>query len=223
MTEARVGLEDGIERFIVRKELATRHSEFIKKALDPANGWKEARENIMRFPEEPPEAFQVFVTFLDTGVIHLEHSKSATDVVARDDDPDADKEWHKVAQAWLLGDRLRSTTFKDAFVDKMIHILQTTAEIPKSMFQRIFAESIGRSGMRDLLVDMAAYHLFAADLEEQPDDDVYAGYWKQVAIAYRHRITNPSMGAPYDQKDLGCRYHDHEKDSSKLCYKGMFK
>ena len=81
MTEARVGLEDGIERFIVRKELATRHSEFIKKALDPANGWKEAKENIMRFPEEPPEAFQVFVTFLDTGVIHLEHSKSATDAV----------------------------------------------------------------------------------------------------------------------------------------------
>jgi len=143
-------------------------------------------------------------------------------VAAQEDDPDADKESNKIANAWLLGDHLRSTTFKDALVDKMVDILQSTAEVPKSMFQRIFAESIGRSGMRDLLVDMAAYHLFAADLEEQPDDDVYAGYWKQVAIAYRHRITNPSMGAPYDQKDLGCKYHDHEKDNSKLCYKSMF-
>lgn len=102
----------------------------------------------------------------------------------------------------------------------MIHILQTTAEIPRMMFPKIITGSVARSGMRDLLVDIAAYHLFAADLEDQPDDDAYAGYWKQVAIAYRHRITNPSLNAPYDQGDVGCRYHDHGKD--KLCYRAMF-
>jgi hypothetical protein len=223
MTEAHVGPEDGIEKFTVRKDLATRHSGFIKKALDPANGWKEAKENILRFPEESPEAFQVFLTFLDTGVIHLDHFKGTQDVVSQEDDPDASKEWNKIAQAWLLGDHLFSGSFKDALVDKMVSILKTSAGIPKKMFEQIFTESIGRSGMHDLVVDMAAYHLFAADLEEQSDDEAYAGYWKQVAIAYRHRIANPSWSAPYDQANIGCRYHDHDKNDSKLCYRNIFK
>jgi len=84
MTEVHVGLEE-VEKFIVRKELATRHSTIIKKALDPASGWKEARENVVHLPEESPEAFQVFVTFLDTGVIHLDHLKSAEGNAAQDE------------------------------------------------------------------------------------------------------------------------------------------
>jgi hypothetical protein len=221
MVEVCVGSEDDVESFIVRKNLATRHSDIIRKAF--AGGWKEAKENVIRFPEESPEAFQVFVTFLDTGAIHLNHFKGNNLTIAQEveDDRDIDKGWNKITQAWLLAEHLSCTSFKDALVDKMLHTLQTTAEIPKTMFPKIVAGSVARSGMRDLLVDIAAYHLFAADLEEQPDDDVaYAGYWKQVAIAYRNRITNPSLSAPYDQVDVGCRYHDHGEN--KLCYKVMF-
>jgi len=220
MIEVCVGSDDDIEKFIVRKNLATRHSDVIRKAF--AGGWKEAKENVVRFPEESPEAFQVFVTFLDTGVIHLNHFKSNKPTVAQEaqNNQDIDEEWNKIAQSWLLGEHLSCASFKDALVDKMVHTLQTTAEIPKTMFPKIIAGSVARSGMRDLLVDVAAYHLFAADLEAQPDDDEFAGYWKQVAIAYRHRITNPALSAPYDRGDVGCRYHDHGKDN--LCYKAMF-
>lgn len=220
MIEVCVGSGDDIEQFIVRKNLATRYSDVIRKAF--AGGWKEAKENVLRFPEESPEVFQVFVTFLDTGVIHLDHFNSNGLAVAQEveDSRDADGQWDMIAQAWLLGEHLCSTSFKDALVDKMVHILQTTAEIPKAMFPKIIVGSVARSGMLDLLVDIAAYHLFAADLEEQPDDKVYAGYWKQVAVAYRHRITDPSLRAPYDQGDVGCRYHGHGKD--KLCYRAMF-
>ena len=217
MIEVRVGAGES-ERFLVRKDLATRHSQVIKKAF--ARGWKEAEENIVRFSEESPEVFHVFVTFLDTGVIHLDHFKSEKPVEVQKDDRDIDNGWDKIAHAWLLGEHLGSTAFQDALVDKMIHILQTTAEIPKTMFQKIFAGSIARSGIRDLLVDVAVYHLFSADLEEQSGDDVYAGYWKQVAVAYRRRITDPTLSAPYDKADVGCRYHDHVKDN--LCYKKMF-
>ncbi|GAB7329948.1 hypothetical protein MBLNU13_g01650t1 [Cladosporium sp. NU13] len=220
MIEVRVGSGDEIEGFILRKNLATRHSDVIRKAF--AGGWKEAKENMVRFPEESPEAFQMFVTFLDTGVIHLCHFKSNRPVVAQEvaDSRDVDEEWKKIAEAWLLGERLCCTSFKDALVDKMVHILQTTAEIPKTMLPKIITGSVARSGMRDLLVDLAAYHLFAADLEDQPDNDRYASYWKQVAIACRHRITNPSLNAPYDNGDVGCRYHDHGKGNP--CYKLVF-
>jgi hypothetical protein len=221
MIEVCVGSNDDVERFIVRKNLAVCASDVIRKAF--AGGWKEAKENVVCLPEESPEAFQVFVTFLDTGAIHLDHFKGNNLTIAQEveDNRDIDEEWNKITQSWLLAEHLSCTSFKDALVDKMLHTLQTTAEIPETMFPKIVAGSVARSGMRDLLVDIAAYHLFAADLEEQPDDDVaYAGYWKQVAIAYRNRITNPSLSAPYDQVDVGCRYHDHGEN--KLCYKVMF-
>lgn len=183
MIQVCVGSGDDVERLIARKSLATRHSDVIRKAF--AGGWKEAKENIIRFPEESPEAFQVFATFLDTGVIHLCHFKGNKPSIAqeREDSRSIEQEWNRIAQAWLLGEHLCSTSFKDALVDTMIHILQTTAEIPRMIFPKIITGSVARSGMRDLLVDIAAYHLFVADLEEQPDDDAYAGYWKQVAIA----------------------------------------
>jgi hypothetical protein len=219
--EVCVGSNDDVERFIVRKNLAVCASDVIRKAF--AGGWKEAKENVVCLPEESPEAFRVFVTFLDTGGIHLDHFKGNNLTITQEveDNRDIDEEWNKITQSWLLAEHLSCTSFKDALVDKMLHTLQTTAEIPETMFPKIVAGSVARSGMRDLLVDIAAYHLFAADLEEQPDDDVaYAGYWKQVAIAYRNRITNPSLSAPYDQVDVGCRYHDHGEN--KLCYKVMF-
>jgi hypothetical protein len=221
MIEVCVGSGDDAEMFIVRKNLATRYSDVIKKAF--AGGWKEAKENVISFPEESPEAFQVFMTFLDTGVIHLNHFKSNDLTITQEAEHDhaIDEQWNQITQAWLLGEHLFCSSFKDALIDKMLHTLQTTAEIPKTMFPKIIAGSVARSGMRDLLVDIAAYHLFAADLEAQPDNDAScAAYWKQVAIAYRHRITNPSLSAPYDQVDVECRYHDHGEN--KPCYKVMF-
>jgi hypothetical protein len=217
MIGVRVG-PDEIERFIVRKDLATRHSDVIKKSF--ASGWEEAKENIVRFPEESPEAFQVFVTFLDTGVIHMDHFKSDRPIEVQEGDGSIDKEWNQIAQACLLGEHLGCTAFKDALVDRTVYLLQNTAQVPKTMFQEIFAGSVAGSGIRDLLVDVAAYHLFATDLEQQSGDDVYASYWKQVAIAYKHRTVNPSLRAPYDQADIGCKYHDHAKN--KRCYKSMF-
>jgi hypothetical protein len=78
MTEIHVGSEK-VEKFLVRKYLAIRHSRAIEKALDPESDWKEAEENVVRLPEETPEAFRVFLTFLETGVVHLHHFKSTDD------------------------------------------------------------------------------------------------------------------------------------------------
>lgn len=96
MIQVCVGSGDDVERFIARKSLATRHSDVIRKAF--AGGWKEAKENIIRFPEESPEAFQVFVTFLDTGVIHLCHFKGNKLSAAHEleDSRSIDEQWNKI-------------------------------------------------------------------------------------------------------------------------------
>jgi len=226
MTGVYVGPEDGMERFAVRKELATRHSTIIKKALDPARGWKEAKENIVRLPEESPEAFQVFVTFLDTGVIHLNHFKSVSGNAAQEDDLGEDKEWNSIAQVWLLSDRIDSVTFKDAVVDKVISLVRDEGKVPTSLHRPIFKGSVSRSGMRKLLTDIAVHSWFPGTLADQPGDPECADYFRDIGVEAMRRMGRSTQGqplslAPYDRQDVECHYHDHDTEG-KPCYKTMF-
>ena len=210
----------------MRKNLAIRHSEFIKKALDPASGWKEAKENIVRFPEESPEAFQVFMMFLDTGVIHLNHFRSAKSNAVREQDPDEDKEWNSIAQLWLLSDRMDSVSLKDAVVDKVVSLVRDSGKVPTSLHRPIFKGSVSRSGMRKLLTDIAVYSWFPGTLADQPGDPDCADFFRDVAVEAMKRMACARQGqmlstAPYDRQDVGCHYHDHEAEG-KPCYKKMF-
>jgi hypothetical protein len=225
MTEVYVGSEE-IEQFIVRKELATRHSTIIKKALDPASGWKEALENVVRLPEESPEAFQVFITFLDTGIIHLDHFKSAKGNSAQEYDVDEDKEWNSIAQVWLLSDRIDSITLKDAVVDKVISLVRDSGKVPTSLHRPIFKGSVSKSGMRKLLTDIAVYSWFPGTLADQPGDPECADYFRDVGVEAMKRMSRAVQKqalsvAPYDRQDVGCHYHDHDTEG-KPCYKTMF-
>jgi hypothetical protein len=225
MTEVHVGSEE-VEKFIVRKELATRHSTIIKKALDPASGWKEALENVVHLPEESLEAIQVFITFLDTGVIHLDHFKSAVSNDVQEDDLDEDNEWNSIAQVWLLSDRIDSVTLKDAIVDKVISLVRDNGKVPTSLHRPIFKGSVSRSGMRKLLIDIAVYSWFPGTLADQPGDPECADYFRDVGVEAMKRMARAVQGqalslAPYDRQDIGCHYHDHSVEG-KPCYKTMF-
>ena len=225
MTEVHVGLEE-VEQFIVRKELAIRHSTIIRKALDPASGWKEALENIVHLPEESPEAFQVFVTFLNTGVIHLDHFRSATRIPAHEVDLDEDKEWNSIAQVWLLSDRIDSVTLKDAIVDKVTSLIRDSGKVPTSLHRPIFKGSVSKSGMRKLLTDIAVHSCFPGNLADQPGDPESADFFRDVGVEAMKRMSRAIQGqilslAPYDRQDVECHYHDHDAEG-KPCYKTMF-
>lgn len=225
MTEVRVGTGE-VEQFMVRKELATRHSTIIKKALDPSSGWKEAKENVIRLPEESPEAFQVFVTFLDTGVIHLNHFEGAKSDAAQGDDLNEDKEWNSIAEVWLLSDRIDSVTLKDAIVDKVISLVRDSGKVPTSLHRPIFKGSVSKSGMRKLLTDIAVYSWFPGTLADQPGDPECADYFRDVGVGAMNRMARIIQGqilslAPYDRQDVECHYHDHDAEG-KPCYKTMF-
>lgn len=225
MTKVHVGSDD-VEKFLVRKDLAIRHSRVIEKALDPESDWKEAEENVVRLPEVTPEAFQVFLTFLDTGTIHLDHFGRAGEDEATRESPTEDEEWDSVAQAWLLSDRILSVSFKDAVVDKVISLVSDHGKVPTAMHRDIFKGSACRSGMRNLLTDIAVYSWFPGTLADQPGDAECADFFRDVGAAAMKRMASALRGqalltAPYDRKSVGCHYHDHDTEE-KPCYKTMF-
>lgn len=224
MTEVHVGAEE-IEKFVVRKDFATRHSSVIQKALDPENGWKEAKENIVRLPEESSEDFQVFVTFLNTGVIHINHFKGTDEGQAEGGDT-SEEEWDSIAHAWLLGDRIHSTSFKDAIVDKVISLVRDHGKTPASMHRAICKGSVYKSGMRSLLADIAVHGWSKKMMVAQPDDPECAGFFKEIAAEALERTMLARRDetldiAPYIQLGIECHYHDHDGEG-KSCYKTMF-
>jgi hypothetical protein len=229
MTEIHIGSEE-VEKFLVRKDLATRHSRVIEKALDPKSDWKEAEENVVRLPEETPETFQAFLTFLDTGVIHLRHFGEAND---EDTDGEVLKEstdWDSITDAWLLGDRILSTSFKDAVVDMVVSLAVGDGELPTSMHQDIFKGSAYKSGMRKLLVDIAVHGWSPAMLEQQESDPAVE-FFKDVAVSCVRRtayILHPTTTqharttacVSYGNSLLRCHYHEHGEHQH--CYRTMF-
>jgi hypothetical protein len=225
MTEIHVGSEE-VEKFIVRKDLATRNSKLIGKTLDPTSDWKEAKENVVYLPEESLEAFQSFVTFLDTGVVHLDHFKSTKSEPARRVEWTQEKQWDSIAQAWLLGDRIDSVTLKDAVVEKVISLVRDSGKVPTSLHRPIFKGSVSRSGMRRLLTDIAVYSWFPGILVDQSGDPECADFFRDIGVESMNRAQSALQGqmlavAPYDKQDVGYHYHDHETEG-KPCYKTMF-
>lgn len=225
VTEVHVGSEE-VEKFLVRKDIAIRHSKVLEKALNPESDWKEADENVFRLPEESPEAFQVFLTFLDTGVIHLDHFREPDEDGSKRGKLSEDYEWNYIAEAWLFGDRILSVSFKDAIVDKVISLVSEHGKVPTSLHRDIYKGSAFGSGMRKLLVDIAAYSWFSGTLADQPSEPECAEFFKDVGVAAMDRMVSALRGqtlaaAPYDHKFVGCQYHDHDAEG-KPCHKGMF-
>lgn len=154
MIDFRVGSEGESAEVVLEKTLAMRHSELINKALDPQKGWKEANERTINLPEESPQGFDIFCAFIKTGHIHITVPGEGGN---KAQDKDNDEMWSQLTEAWLLGDRMFSNSFKDAIVDVVLRKLRHQVTIPTTLHQSIHKGSAGLSGMRRLLVNLAVY------------------------------------------------------------------
>lgn len=200
MLEVHVGEDGSAENFLVHAELATRHSKFIATAMGPE--WKEGKERILPLPKVLPETFRSFYDFINTSNLQFTIS-----------DDQEEKDWNHIAETWLFGDYLKSTSFQDAVVDAMLALMRRTSKFPTTMYQKVYGNSIFPSGMRRLLADVAVFGWFPDTLSHQPSDPKYVDFFRDVAVLQREQI---ELGAPYDWGDVGCHYHDHGSDE--LCY-----
>ena len=93
------------------------HSEFFKAALN--KNWKEGEECIVALPEDNPEHFKIFSGFLYTGQVHsskegdFKSAESSGGITM-------DAEWSRICDLWVLGEKLLSSSFKDACTDAFL-------------------------------------------------------------------------------------------------------
>lgn len=168
----------------------------------------------MEIKDDTPEVFDVFFRFLYSGKIFTMKDGDLT----VSDQGNTDKEWPRLRDCWIMGEKLLSNSFKDAITDALIEKVSTDSKYPLSIHEGIFLESGGQVGMRKLLVDLATWYWTAESISRSNGQGTE--FFFQVALAMKKlRPTDLTGKAPFEKEDT-CIYHDHGESSA--CYKTMF-
>lgn len=198
-------------KFVVHKDLLAKHSEFFRAAL--CKEWKEGQEKKVPLEEQDPEIFQIFQHFIYSGCICSNKNGDS----GPDSEVSWDVEWERLGNAWVFGEVILSTSFKDAVVDAIIAKTVTNGRHPTGLQNLIYPVSPSKAGIRTLILDLAVY-AWTEDCLEDPDQP--CGFLYDLAIAFLKMKTNGlEKEAPYESVNT-CKYHEHGEEGT--CYKDMF-
>lgn len=193
-----------------------KHSQFFTSAFKSGSPWSENDSGRLHLKEDDPDVFEIFYGFIYRGKIY---STKDGDITS---DPIKDHEWDRLIDCWVLGEKLLSTSFKDAITDTMIEKSTASKVSAPRMQAKAYSCSVGPCGLRKLLVDMAAWRWGADSLSTANQQDNNSSFFYEVAVAMKSLLTtgmSPTTAAPFE-KPHTCTYHDH--GTSLLCYKKMF-
>ena len=185
------------------------------------NDLKESKQRTINLVDHDREGFEIFYQFLYTG--HIFSSKDG-DYQKIKDNPThthTDTEWSRLRDAWVLGGKLMSTSFKDAIVDALISKINTTNRFPTTLHEDIYPKSTKQSRMRKLLVELTIWSWHPGDLTTRIFRVDSAEFFFDLVVAMASiKQTDRQGESPYKGEDT-CLYHEHEAEG-KVCYKTMF-
>jgi len=198
----------------VHEDVLINTSEFFKAVLNEKR-MKESGQQTVELLEHDPELFELFYHFLYTGQIFSAEEGDGRAVCG-------DTEFQRLIRAWLLGDQLASTSFKDALSDALLLKLHSDGRSPLGLQVELYPNSTGPSGMRRLLVDLAAGY-WPVDVMEQRIEKRKEMY--PADFLYDLAVVLMRARSPQKEKQLPatptCEYHDHVA-KGKPCYKTLF-
>lgn len=197
--------------FFIREDVATLHSLFF--AATVRHRWKEGEERIIRLEEDGAEHFEIFGRFIHRGKIYSQKpGDRASDL--------ADEEWLRLAGCWVLSDKLKSTSFKDAIVDAMCEKLKEDKRYPTELHQVIYPASGQHAAIRRLLIDVAVWDWGNDDVKACDMQEAWNDFFQDYIIRLRE-LSEVSRKGPKPYSDAACKYHEHTQ-AGLHCYKTMF-
>ena len=177
----------------------------------------------MSLEEDNPESFEIFYNFLYTGQIFSakegDYRRSPDTSVS----PPIhyDSEWSRLYESWSLGQKLLSTTFKDAITDALPLKMVDARNWPLRMHETIYPCSSSTFAIRRLLVDVAIWKWTPEHMECSGVKESSAQFFFDVASAMKKlRVSGDKGDAPFQGQNI-CFYHEHEAQGMP-CYKTMF-
>jgi hypothetical protein len=188
-------------------------SDFFKRAM--SNNWKEAAERTIRFPDDDPDIFRLY--------IHWLYSRT---LPCRNDEPGraGNAEYVLLAKAYVLGDKLQDGRFQDTAIDAIIQKASSPAKdgqqwLPVgSAVGWIYDNTLPSSEARRLLVDLYVCHGSGdwLTLWAKPAD-LPKDFLLDLAAALLDRRPRLDDNSPLRAPST-CMYHQHSRNLT-VCYK----
>ncbi|PPJ52863.1 hypothetical protein CBER1_11312 [Cercospora berteroae] len=196
---------NSVETFAIHKQLLAAKSEFVRLALQ--GNWREAKAGVISLPDDDPKTFEVYQAWLYDRKIY-------TDLWV---DGIHDKESRQLMNAWVLGDKLLDTDFKDALMDALVGRLRDTQAFAglRLATSFIYSKTPDGSAPRRLLTDIYTYH----GASWWVDEVMHSGLQETYAVDFlkdlsKRQLTQrgPSIlnSAAYMAAKTSCAYHDHK-------------
>jgi hypothetical protein len=205
--------------FTIHRDLLVRHSEFFEAAL--RGEWREARNRTVDLQESSPQHFEVFYNFLYNGCIFTSKDGDFTPHKPGSF-TGSDAEWLRLGESWALGQKILSTSFKDAVTDATLTKISESGRYPLAIFSDVYHAGSGKSGLGRVLVDVAAWKWRREHFEHEASTarTSWNNFLVDVTLALKARVDSPTTKSPLYTEDL-CAYHDHVTEG-KPCWRTMF-
>jgi hypothetical protein len=162
-----VGKEQHLQVFDVHEYLITARSPFFRKVM--SGNWQEAKDRLVKLPEDDPAIFQLYVHLLYTNMLAVIPNPG----LAKDDSME---EVSRLAKLYVLAEKLQDIETKDLVVEAM---LLGSREIRKDgqcyapgpeAVGAIYAGTMPGSPMRRLYVDIYTYRANSIWLSKNSGD-----------------------------------------------------
>jgi len=189
---------DAPKRFIIHEGLVKPRSEFVRLAL--RGEWKEAQERTIPLPEDDPNIFSVYQQWLYVGLIQTRPNSAPFKT---------DDEFRTLVKAYILGEKIMDSNFKDSIVDAIVEKLRLAHRFDTGLTDLVFDNTLPASPLRRLWLD--AYYNFGspawldASLVGSPINAEFMVEFSRYQMEFRS-----SSGAFGPDAMFGsCTYHEH--------------
>lgn len=215
----------GIATYTISKTVLTKSSEFFKKACN--KDWKEGQTKSISLPDIWPDAFDLYLRFLNTSKVVVPKELRDRLVAQIPEENESSPNWshdvhatqHVLTDAYILADMLMDINAKNAIIDSIHTSIKVNRQLPSLMsIDQIFAQTPEGSPLRRFFADWLA---FASDtgktfLEACSKELLVEVSFAAMEVARGNKL-RPSTSKP------GCTYHEHDRSirSASRCFKSM--
>ncbi|RFU24056.1 hypothetical protein B7463_g12285, partial [Scytalidium lignicola] len=143
--------------------------------------WKESGQRLVRLEEDDPNTFELYLHWLyrDTLPVRIDEPG-----------PASNSEYLQLAKAYILGDKLQDSDFKDVVTDAMIDKCKSKASDGRSWFpvgpviKCIYDNTLESSKARRLLVDIYVHNGSGSWISDwAKKDDIPKDFLYDITIA----------------------------------------
>lgn len=208
----RIGQGEGQQDFTIHQNLITPVSSFVSLAI--SKGWKESQERTISFPDDDAEVFSLFQEWLYTHRLDTDVTTSKSRSIER---------YALLVRAYILGDKLGVTDFKDCVIDVIILNLSYSRLFDSHLAHFVYENTMEDSPLRKLWQDIYVWAGNPLWQEEKHLGRVANAEFTLDLSRYRMRMwygpgSDKPQSPPYEGPALGgCTYHVHEPTTQ--CYR----